>query len=185
GVVDVYPGVARRPVRLGYWGDEIGSIREFSASTQLSTVRVGAARIEPVRELVPDAAVRERAAREATRHTDRFADLLQRIADGLHPEGMETAAPFLFDRLPTPAELLPGGRGAARPRRGRTLVGGPAAYEEADALADAIDWPAQRVLPPLDDALTGRTRLHLSEFTEGLDLKLRSWGSAQGNPAEL
>ena len=37
GVVDVFPGTARRPVRLDYWGDEVESIREFVPSTQLST----------------------------------------------------------------------------------------------------------------------------------------------------
>jgi transcription-repair coupling factor (superfamily II helicase) len=185
GVVDVFPGIARRPVRLEYWGDEIESLREFSASTQLSTARIGDVGVEPVRELIPDAAVRERAAREATRHADRFADLLQRIADGLHPEGMETAAPFVFDDLPTPAELLPEGSWVVLTQARRTIDRSRAAHEEAEALADALGWPARRVLLALDDALTGRTRLHLSEFTEGLDLKIRSWGSARGNPAEL
>ncbi len=185
GVVDVFPGVARRPVRLEYWGDEIESLREFSASTQLSTSRLSRVEIEPVRELIPDAAIRERAAAEALRHTDRFADLLQRIADGLHPEGMETAAPFLFDHLPTPAELLPDGSWVVVTQARRTLDRARAAHEEAEALADAVAWPAARALRSLDDAIGDRTRLQLSEFTEGLDLKLRSWGSAQGNPAEL
>ena len=39
GVVDVFPGTARRPVRLEYWGDEIESMREFVPSTQLSSRR--------------------------------------------------------------------------------------------------------------------------------------------------
>ena len=39
GVVDVFPGDARRPVRLEYWGEEIESLREFSTSTQLSTAK--------------------------------------------------------------------------------------------------------------------------------------------------
>src|SRR4030095_4071806 len=43
----------------------------------------------------------------------------------------------------------------------------------------------ERPARDLSDRLSSRTRLHLSEFTEGLDLRLRSWGSAQGNPAEL
>ena len=33
GVLDVFPGVARRPVRLEYWGDEISSVREFSRTS--------------------------------------------------------------------------------------------------------------------------------------------------------
>jgi len=185
GVLDVFPGVARRPIRIEYWGDEIESLREFSPSTQLSTTRVAAVEVEPVRELIPDDALRERADAEARRHEERFADLLQRIANGLHPDGMETAAPFLFDHLPAPAELLPDGSWIVVTQARRTLDRARAAHEEADALADAIGWPAGRPIGSLDDALSSRTRLHLSEFTEGLDLRLRSWGSAQGNAAEL
>jgi transcription-repair coupling factor (superfamily II helicase) len=103
GVLDVFPGTARRPVRLEYWGDEIESIREFSASSQLSSGAVARVEVPPVRELIPDDAVRERAAGLAPRHLDRIRDGLQRIADGLHAEGMESFAPLLFDHLPTPA----------------------------------------------------------------------------------
>jgi transcription-repair coupling factor (superfamily II helicase) len=185
GVLDVFPGVARRPVRLEYWGDEIESLREFAASTQLSTSRLAHVEVGPVRELIPDGDIRGRAAAQAVRQTDRFADLLQRIADGLHPEGMETAAPFLFDRLPTPAELLPDGSWVVLTQARRTLDRAAAAYEEAEALADALAWPAARALRELGDAVAGRVQLQLSEFTEGLDLQLRSWGSAQGNPTEV
>src|SRR5438067_7090788 len=185
GVLDVFPGVARRPVRLEYWGDESESLREFAASTQLSTARLTHVEVGPVRELIPDDGIRERAAEQARHHTDRFADLLQRIADGLHPEGMETAAPFLFDHLPAPAELLPEGSWVVLTQARRTLDRAAAAYEEAEALADALAWPATRALRELGDAVAGYVQLQLSEFTEGLDLQLRSWGSAQGNPAEI
>ncbi len=185
GVLDVFPGVARRPVRLEYWGDEIESLREFAASTQLSTARLTHVEVGPVRELIPDDGIRERAAEHARHQTDRFADLLQRIADGLHPEGMETAAPFLFDRLPAPAELLPEGSWVVLTQARRTVDRAAAAYEEAEALADALAWPTARALRGLGDAVAGRVQLQLSEFTEGLDLQLRSWRSAQGNPAEI
>ena len=173
GVLDVFPGVARRPVRLEYWGDEIESLREFAASTQLSTSRLTHVEVGPVRELIPDDSIRERAAEQARHHTDRFAELLQRIADGLHPEGMETA------------ELLPRGSWVVLTQARRTLDRAAAAYEEAEALADALAWPAARALNELSDAVAGRVQLQLSEFTEGLDLQLRSWGSAQGNPTEI
>jgi transcription-repair coupling factor (superfamily II helicase) len=185
GVLDVFPGVARRPVRLEYWGDEISSVREFSPSTQLSTTRVGAVHVGPVRELIPDDAVRARAATAAPRHADRFADLLQRIADGLHPEGMETAAPLLFDHLPTPAQLLPDGSWVVLTQARRALDRARSAFVEAEALAAAVGWPGPRAVHDLEEAFASRVQLHLSEFTEGLDLQLRSWGSAQGNAAEL
>ncbi len=185
GVLDVFPGTARRPVRLEYWGDEIESIREFSPSTQLSTTRVAHAAAGPVRELIADGEIRGLADRLAPQHVDRFRDGLQRIADGLHPEGMETMAPLLFDRMPSVAELLAEGSWVVVTQASRTIDRARQAHEEADALADALGWPGPRVLRSLDDALGDRVRLHLSEFTEGLDLKLSSWGSAQGNPAEL
>src|SRR5207248_3263810 len=40
GIVDVFPGTARRPVRIEFWGDDVESMREFTASTQLSTEAV-------------------------------------------------------------------------------------------------------------------------------------------------
>ncbi|HTG47819.1 MAG TPA: transcription-repair coupling factor, partial [Actinomycetota bacterium] len=185
GVVDVFPGVARRPVRLEYWGDEISSVREFSPSTQLSTARSGAVEVGPVRELIVDDDVRRRAAAAAPTHADRYADLLQRIADGLVPEGLESAAPLLFEHLPTPAELLPEGSWVVLTQARRAIDRARAAFEEAEALALAVAWPGPRAVQDLGTALAGRVQLHLSEFTEGLDLQLRSWGSAQGNAPEL
>ncbi|HEX6844723.1 MAG TPA: transcription-repair coupling factor, partial [Actinomycetota bacterium] len=111
GVLDVFGGTARRPVRLEYWGDEIESIREFSPSTQLSTSAVAAIELAPVRELVLDDALRARARSLAGSDavSERHAELLARVGDGLHPEGMESIAPLLFDRLQVPSALLPPG----------------------------------------------------------------------------
>jgi transcription-repair coupling factor (superfamily II helicase) len=185
GVVDVFPGTARRPVRCEYWGDEIESIREFVPSTQLSTERVGVVEVPAVRELVVDEGLRERAAAVAMRVTDRFRDGLQRIADGLHPEGVEGLASLLFDRLPVPAELLPEGSWVLVTQATRTFDRARQGFAEAQALADALSWPGQGAFRSLEDALAGRVQVHLSEFTEGMDMGLVGWGSAQGNPAEL
>src|SRR5439155_608538 len=40
GIVDVFPSTARRPVRAEFYGDDIESLRQFSAATQLSTGRI-------------------------------------------------------------------------------------------------------------------------------------------------
>ncbi|HEX6332541.1 MAG TPA: transcription-repair coupling factor, partial [Actinomycetota bacterium] len=185
GVLDVFPGTARRPVRLEYWGDEIESIREFAAATQLSSGAVRMVEVPPVRELILDDEIRRRAAALAPSHRDRFADGLQRIADGLTVEGMESFAPLLFDELPTPAELLPPGAWVVTTQARRTADRARQAFEEAATLAEATRWPGPPALLPLDEALGSRTTLHLTEFTEGIDLGLTHWGSAQGNPAEL
>ncbi len=185
GVVDVFAGDARRPVRLEYLGDEIESLREFSPSTQLSTAKVVRVLAPAVRELIPDDELRALATRRAQLEGDRFRDALQRIGDGLFVEGTETFAPFLFDRMPTLAELLPHGSWVVLAQARRTQDRGRQAHEEAEALAEATGWPGPHVLHPLEDALGDHVQLHLSEFTEGLDLGLSDWGSAQGNPAEL
>jgi len=185
GVVDVFPGTARRPVRLEYWGDEIESLRAFVPSTQLSTEKVTRVDVPPVRELIPDDALRARAAEVAAAHADRFADQLQRLADGLFVEGAETLAPFLFEHLPTPAELLPAGAWTIITQSHRTLDRARQAHDEGEALAEAIGWPGSRVMHRLEDALGDRVQLRLTEFTEGVDLGLDHWGTAQGNASEL
>jgi transcription-repair coupling factor (superfamily II helicase) len=185
GVLDVFPGTARRPVRLEYWGDEIESLREFSPSSQLSTKGVAHAQVPAVRELVTDAGVRQRAGRRAQQLTDRFRDGLQRLADGLDADGLETLAPFVFDRMPTPAQLLPAGSWVVVTQTARTHDRARLAHEEAEALAEALGWPGPPALQPLDEALGDHRQLHLTEFTEGMDLGLTGWGSAQGKPAEL
>jgi len=50
GIVDVFPPARDELYRIEFFGDEIGSIRLFSAATQKSTVRTGSARIGPARE---------------------------------------------------------------------------------------------------------------------------------------
>ena len=185
GVVDVFAGDARRPVRLEYLGDEVESLREFSPSTQLSTAKVARVLAPAVRELIPDDALRSLATRRAQLEGDRFRDALQRIGDGLFVEGAETYAPFLFDRMPTVAELLPPGAWVVLTQARRTQDRARQAFEEGEALAEAIGWPGPHVLRPLDEALGEHVQLHLSDFAEGLDLGLTDWGSAQGNPTEL
>ena len=185
GVADIFPGTARRPVRLEYLGDEVESIREFVPSTQLSTQPVVMARVPPVRELVLDEDVRARAQALAPEMTGRIRDGLQSLADGLHPEGAESLAPLLFDRLPSPAELLPDGSWVVLTQATRTQDRARQAFEEADLLATALAWPGPPALRVLDQALGAHVQLHLTEFTEGEPSGLASWGSAQGNAAEL
>jgi transcription-repair coupling factor (superfamily II helicase) len=98
---------------------------------------------------------------------------------------MESIAPFLFDSMPTVATLLPAGAWVAITQAARTLDRANQAFVEAEALAQAIEWPAGRVVHPLDEALAGHVQLQLSEFTEGSDLGIEGWGTARGNPAEI
>jgi len=185
GVLDVFPGTARRPVRLEYWGDEIESLREFVPSSQLSTAPVVRVHVPPVRELVADDALAARARALAPRYLDRFRDGLERLAEGLHAEGAESLAPLLFDTMPVPAELLPEGSWVVVSESRRTFDRARSALQDARALAEASNWPGPPAVRPIEDALGARVQLHLTSFTEGTDLGLQGWGSASGNPAEL
>jgi transcription-repair coupling factor (superfamily II helicase) len=187
GVLDVFGGTARRPVRLEYWGDEIESLKEFTPSTQLSTGSVPAVELGPVRELVLDDALRARARARASAEglSERHAELLARIGEGLHPEGMETVAPLLFDHLPVPATLLPPGAWVVVSEAPRTESRAGQAFADAEALAEALGWSAPRVIHPLDGALGDGVRLLLTALTEGIDLGIEGWGTAEGNASEL
>ena len=102
------------------------------------------------------------------------------MADGLFVEGAESLAPFLFERMPTPAELVPVGGWVVLTHAHRT-IDRARPHLEGEALAEATAWPAARVLH-IDDAIGDRVRLHLTEFAEGLDLGIVGWGTAQGAP---
>jgi transcription-repair coupling factor (superfamily II helicase) len=185
GVLDVFSGTERRPVRAEFWGDEIESLRTFVPATQRSADPLPLAEIHPVRELVPTPELRARAAELAPRYLDHYRDQLTRFADGLVFEGSETLAPLLFDRMPAPPELLPPGGWAVLVRARRTEGRARQAVDDGRALAEASGWPGPDVVVDLEESLGGRTRLQLSEFAEGIDLGLASWGTAQGNAAEL
>jgi transcription-repair coupling factor (superfamily II helicase) len=186
GVLDVFPADERRPVRLEFWGDDVESVRRFVPSTQLSSGAVDRARIGAARELIVDDDARERARRASAELTDeRLADLLGRLADGATPDGLESAAAFLTDAMPTIADLLPEGSWVVVTEDRRTLRRAGQAYEEAEILADALAWPGPRIVRPLAESLGRHVQLHLSAFTEGQDLQIRSWGSSAGSPAAL
>ena len=109
GIVDVFPSTARRPVRAEFYGDDIESLRQFSAATQLSTGRIDAIDIHPSRELLPTADVRRRADGALPRYRGQFRAALERLSEGQSFEGMEQAIPLLYQPLPLLFDLAPPG----------------------------------------------------------------------------
>ncbi len=185
GIVDVFPGTARRPVRAELDGEDIEALREFIPATQLSSGPIERIDIDPVTELPTSEELRERAARLAPKHGPRLRDALTRFADGLAFEGMETLAPLLFTEMPTVADLLPAGSWVVLTRSRRTIDRARQAFDEAEGIAEVTGWPGPRVLLPLEEAVGDRTRLDLSELAEGIDLGFADWGTATGNAIEL
>ena len=185
GIIDLFPGTARRPVRVDFDGDTVESLREFVPATQLSSGRVESARVEPVSELVSTPELRERAERLARRTSGRIGDWLVRFADGLHFEGMASLGALLSDRQRTIADVLPEGSWVVLTQSRRTSDRAAQSYAEAEALSEATGWPGPPAVLPLEEATGDRPVLHLSEFAEGVDLGLSDWGTAAGNAPEL
>ncbi|MGH2545530.1 MAG: transcription-repair coupling factor [Actinomycetota bacterium] len=180
GIVDVFPGAGTRPVRLEFVGDEIERIRAFSPASQISERPLEVVEIDPVRELLPDEEVRERARAAAPGRKGRLRDVLSRIEEGLFFEGMEQAAPLLFDHLPVLADLLPEGAWVVVSEARRTLDRAAELVAEAEGLAEATGWVGPEAVAGTVTALGGRPRLDLSEFAEGEDLGLTGWGGLRG-----
>jgi transcription-repair coupling factor (superfamily II helicase) len=177
GILDVFPATARRPARAEFFGDEIESLREFSTGTQLSTGQLDRVQVHPCRELVVDREARTRAEQALNRSTIRgqYRSILERLADGLTFEGMEQAIPLLHDRLPFIADLLPPASPVVLTHARLTVDRAAKVVTEADALAEASEWPGARVIEEPDVAFGGRDRVDVSELSEGTDLGLRPW----------
>ncbi|MGH9210340.1 MAG: transcription-repair coupling factor [Acidimicrobiales bacterium] len=142
-IVDVFPSTADRPVRIDLWGDEVDRLATFSVSDQRSVDDVDEVRIFPCRELLPTAEVRERAERLIGLEPW-GREQWEKLAQGLHFDGMESWLPWLaptehvlFDLIGDGAQVL-----LVEPRRMRDRAADLLA-EEADLAATlAVTWGA-------------------------------------------
>ena len=122
GILDVFPPTEEHPLRLEFWGDTVEEIRWFKVADQRSLeVAEHGLWAPPCRELLLTDAVRERAAALADQLPG-AADLLEKLAQGIAVEGMESLAPALVDGMETLLDLLPEGAllVACDPERVRT-----------------------------------------------------------------
>ena len=142
-IVDVYASTDDLPVRIDFWGDDVDRLTQFSVGDQRTVESLDDVHIYPARELVPDSAMRQRAALLAAsepwgrEHWDR-------LARGELFEGMESWWPWLVPSLAVPADLL--GVDAAvvavEPRRLRDRAEEVRAEEEDLAAGLAQTWGA-------------------------------------------
>ena len=101
GILDVFPPTEEHPLRLEFWGDTIEEIRAFAVTDQRSLeLAPDGLFATAVRELLLTPAVRDRA-RKLGASVPLVADLCERLAEGIHVEGMESLIPVLGDGMTT------------------------------------------------------------------------------------
>ena len=107
GILDVFPPTEDHPLRLELWGDEVEEIRWFSVADQRSLeVAERGLWAPPCREILLTDEVRARAAALVERLPG-ATDVLDRLAQGIAVEGMESLAPALVDRMVPVLDLVP------------------------------------------------------------------------------
>ena len=96
GILDVFPPADEHPSRVEFWGDEVEEIRTFAVADQRTIEAVQHMWAPPCRELLLTPEVRERASELAQKHPE-LEEILEKLAEGIPVEGMESLAPALLD----------------------------------------------------------------------------------------
>ncbi|GAA1816191.1 transcription-repair coupling factor [Planosporangium flavigriseum] len=96
GILDVFPPTEEHPLRVEFWGDEVEEIRTFAVADQRTLAKADRLWAPPCRELLLTPAVRERAKALAQANPE-LAEILDKLAEGIPVEGMESLAPALLD----------------------------------------------------------------------------------------
>ncbi|MGO2530135.1 MAG: transcription-repair coupling factor [Microbacterium gubbeenense] len=109
GILDVFPPTAAHPLRVEFFGDEVDQIREFSVADQRSVPgEIQRVDLIPSRELLLTADVRQRA-RELEGAYPGIAQILEKMAEGIPAEGMESLSSLVAGPLISIADYLPRG----------------------------------------------------------------------------
>ena len=109
GILDVFPPTEEHPLRVEFWGDTVEEIRWFKVADQRSLeVAEHGLWAPPCRELLLTDAVRARAAALADALPG-ARDLLEKVANGIAVEGMESLGPALVDGMESLLDVMPEG----------------------------------------------------------------------------
>ncbi len=109
GILDVFPPTDDHPLRIELWGDTVEEIRWFAVADQRSLEVAGEGLwAPPCREILLTEAVRARAA-ALVEELPGAAEMLEKLAQGIAVEGMESLAPVLVDRMVPVLDLVPDG----------------------------------------------------------------------------
>jgi len=105
GILDVFPPTDEHPSRVEFWGDEVEEIRTFAVADQRTIDPVERLWAPPCRELLLTPGVRARAAELAAEHPE-LGEILDKLAEGIPVEGMESLAPALLSGTDSMEMLL-------------------------------------------------------------------------------
>ena len=109
GIVDLFLPLSEHPVRIDFFGDEIEELSYFDVASQRTTSPViGQLTILPCRELLLTADIRDRA-ESAKSNYPAALEILDRVAQGISTEGMESLIPILVDETETILQRMPKG----------------------------------------------------------------------------
>lgn len=106
GIIDVFPPTEDHPLRVELWGEDVEEIRWFSIADQRSLeVADHGVWAPPCREILLTDAVRARAA-ELVPQLPGAVDMLDKLAQGIAVEGMESLAPALVESMVPVLDLV-------------------------------------------------------------------------------
>ena len=109
GIVDLFLPLSEHPVRIDFFGDEIEELSYFDVATQRTTDPViGKLAILPCRELLLTSDIRARAETAKSKYPAAL-EILDRVAQGISTEGMESLIPILVDETETILQRMPKG----------------------------------------------------------------------------
>ncbi|WP_421732529.1 transcription-repair coupling factor [Cellulomonas sp.] len=106
GIIDVFPPTEDHPLRVELWGEDVEEIRWFSIADQRSLeVADHGVWAPPCREILLTDAVRARAT-ELVAQLPGAVDMLDKLAQGIAVEGMESLAPALVESMVPVLDLV-------------------------------------------------------------------------------
>ena len=109
GIVDLFLPLSEHPVRIDFFGDEIEELSYFDVASQRTTTPViGKLAILPCRELLLTSDTRKRAESAKSKYPAAL-EILDRVAQGISTEGMESLIPILVDETETILQRMPQG----------------------------------------------------------------------------
>ena len=109
GIVDLFLPLSEHPVRIDFFGDEIEELSYFDVASQRTTTPViGKLAILPCRELLLTSDIRKRAESAKSKYPAAL-EILDRVAQGISTEGMESLIPILVDETETILQRMPQG----------------------------------------------------------------------------